>query len=277
MTTTVITGATAGIGLAIATDLARAGHRVLLVGRNPDRLASAATVVRGAAAGSTQVLEVVGDLATVRGSRAVGDAIVQRLDRVDALVHCAGLWPTRKVITADGFEEAFAVNHLAPAILNERLRPLLAASAPARIVQVSAGLYIKGRVDLERDPRGDSFHRFRTYATTKLWNLLGTLELARSLDGTSIAVTAVHPGVVRTKLGDPGGLLGVVLRLVKRSWLTPEQGARGPVYLVGAPDPAARHGMYFDQTKAMALASPADDRALATAVAAKTRAILDAR
>ncbi|NVB80039.1 MAG: SDR family NAD(P)-dependent oxidoreductase [Kofleriaceae bacterium] len=276
MKTAVVTGATAGIGLEIARGLAHAGHRVVVVGRGRDRVAAAVDIVRGAAADPLAVVPIIGDLATVGGIRDVGDAVA-RLDRLDALVHCAGLWPTRKVITVDGFEEAFAVNHLAPAILNERLRPLLAASAPARVIQVSAGLYIKGRVDLERDPGGDSFHRFRTYATTKLWNLLETLELARSLDASSIAVTAVHPGVVRTKLGDPGGLLGLVLRFIKRSWLTPEQGARGPVHLADAPDPAARHGMFFDQTEPMALASPADDRALASAVAAKTRAILDAR
>ena len=71
----------------------------------------------------------------------------------------------------NGLEQAFVTNHLAPFLLNHELEPLLVASG-ARVVQVSAGLYVKGRADPARTPTGLDFHPVRTYADTKLCNLL---------------------------------------------------------------------------------------------------------
>jgi NAD(P)-dependent dehydrogenase (short-subunit alcohol dehydrogenase family) len=268
--TVVVTGATSGIGLAIARGAAAAGASVVLVGRDAVRLTAAS---REVGAGARAPFCVVGDLATLDGMHATADALLAHGAPIDALVHCAGLWPTRLERSADGFEEAFAVNHLAPFVLNERLRARLIESA-ARVVQVSAGLYVKGRVDLTRDPRGESFHKLRTYATTKLWNLLATQALARSLEGSAVRVNAVHPGVVRTKLGDMSGPLGVVLRAVKLLWLTPTVGALGPLALALDDAHAHTHGRYFDQLRPLALVPPADDLALARDVVAATRALV---
>ena len=116
------------------------------------------------------------------------------------LVHNAGVWPTRLERNEDGVEQAFAVNHLAPFQLNLALEDRL-----RRVVQVSAGLYVKGRVDPDRTPAGADFHRMRTYCDTKLANLLVLPLFARRWQDAGVTIDAVHPGVVRTRLGDPGG------------------------------------------------------------------------
>jgi NAD(P)-dependent dehydrogenase (short-subunit alcohol dehydrogenase family) len=267
--TCVVTGASSGIGRAVAGALAARGLRVVMVCRDRERGERARREITAAAApGGPPPELVVADLAPLAGVRAAARALLERCPRLDVLVHNAGVWPVRLERTADGLEVGFAVNHLAPFVLNQLLAERLAASAPARVVQVSAGLYVRGRVDLERTPSGGDFGRFATYATTKLCNLLATLELARRLAaaGRGVTVNAVHPGVVRTKLGALPGAMGVALRLVKLAWATPARGAEGPVRLATDPALDGATGRYFDRLAEAALLPPAEDAALAHAL-----------
>ncbi len=123
------------------------------------------------------------------------------------LVHNAGVWPSRVERDEEGLERAFIENHLAPFGLNLLLEPLLVSSR-THVVQVSAGLYGLGRVELAKTPYGDDFHPVRTYATTKLLNLLCMPRFAKRWAGRGPRIDAVHPGVIRTGLGDRPGVLG---------------------------------------------------------------------
>jgi len=247
--TFVVTGATSGIGLALARALAHTAGRLVIVGRNEARL-QAATEATRQDGHNLKVVPILADLGTLEGIRALAEQL-DRLPRIDALVHNAGILPVRRKLTSDGFEESFATNHLAPFILNRRLRTRLVASAPSRVVQVSAGLALGARVDLEGDPRGARFEPVSTYARTKLWNLLATLAFAEELEGSGVTVNAVHPGVVRTRLGE--GAPGVPGVSARSGWLSPESGARGPLYLTTAPELARTTGRFFDQTREVAV------------------------
>lgn len=206
---------------------------------------------------------MVGDLSVLSGVRAVAAELLRRCERIGVLVHNAGVWPTTLVRTADGFEQAFAVNHLAPFLLNHLLEERLSASG-TRVVQVSAGLYVKGRVDLDRTPTGADFHRMRTYCTTKLANLLMVPGFARRWQDAGVSIDAVHPGVIKTGLGDPGGAMGLLLKVIKRSWADPVRGAAPVVRLALAPgDPSGR---YFDGDRQVALEPVAEDSVLAQQV-----------
>ncbi|NBM15404.1 SDR family NAD(P)-dependent oxidoreductase [Streptomyces sp. GC420] len=252
--TAVVTGANRGIGFAVAAELTRRGHRAVLVTRSRENGERAAAALGGASG------LVVGDLSVLSGVRSVADELLSRYDRIDVLVHNAGVWPSRLVRTPDGWEQAFAVNHLAPFLLNHLLEGRLLESR-TRVVQVSAGLYVKGRLDLDLTPTGADFHRMRTYCTTKLANLLTIPLFARRWQGAGVRIDAVHPGVVRTGLGDSGGISGLLLKAVKLSWAAPEQGA-GPV--VGlALEPGSASGRYFDAGRQLPLAPVAADQILA--------------
>src|SRR5262245_16064031 len=157
----VVTGGNRGIGHALCERLAGEGHKVLLVARDPKRGQAAAADMRG------DVAFVEGDLSTIASVRRLADELLDRCPRVDVLVHNAGIWPSRRVLTGDGVEESFAVNHLAPFLLNHLLEARL-----GRVVQVSAGLYVKGRAEPGRTSVGADFSSIRTYADTKLCNLL---------------------------------------------------------------------------------------------------------
>jgi NAD(P)-dependent dehydrogenase (short-subunit alcohol dehydrogenase family) len=227
MRTAVVTGGNRGIGYAVCEALTHKGFRVVAVTRTPS-----APVPPGVEA-------IQGDLSSRRTVAALAATLTEACPTIDVLVHNAGVWPTRLRHNEDGIEESFAVNHLAPFQLNLALEPRL-----RRVVQVSAGLYVKGRVDPERTPWGKDFHRIRTYCDTKRANLLLVPLFADRWKDKHTTIDAIHPGVFRTTLGDPGGTLGALLRLVKRTWSPPAEGAPPIVRLASTPGT----GRYFNVT-----------------------------
>jgi NAD(P)-dependent dehydrogenase (short-subunit alcohol dehydrogenase family) len=258
----VVTGGNRGIGYEIVRALALQGAHVVMVGRSNERGRAALAQLQAAAPHGTITL-VAGDLGTIAGTRQLAHALLQTLPRIDVLINNAGVWPAKKVINADGLEEAFMVNFLAPFMLSQLLKDRLAASAPARIVQVNAGLYANGKVDLDKTPYGADFSRFRTYANSKL---CGALTLAQEADifaEHGVTVNMVHPGVVNTDLGQMSGVLGWLLRQIKRTWMSPEQGAVAPVWLAGSFEVADKTGLYFNEKKEIPLDDGAKDEQLA--------------
>ncbi|TKK84486.1 SDR family NAD(P)-dependent oxidoreductase [Herbidospora galbida] len=228
----VVTGGNRGIGYAVSAELARRGHRVVVVARDAARGEQALRSLPGEAE------LVVGDLSTVAGMRGVAERLAEVCPRIDVLVHNAGLWPSRLTLTPDGLEESFAVNHLAPFTLNRLLEDRL-----ARVVQVSAGLYVKGKADPGRTPHGADFHPLRTYADTKLCNVAVLPLFAERWRARGGTIDAVHPGVINTGLGARSGPVGLLLKAAKRFWKTPDQGAAPVVALTEG----STTGRYFNE------------------------------
>jgi retinol dehydrogenase-12 len=232
----VVTGGTSGIGRAVAQGLARRGYRLLLPVRSLERGAQARQAILADL--PEAVVDLVPcDLAEQASVRKAAAAVRRKTDRLDLLVHCAGVFlPTRQV-TADGIEATFATNHLGPFLLTHELLPLLRRSAPSRIVSV-ASRYGGARIDfddlnLERRP----YSYLKAVPASKLAQVLFTQELAERLSGTGIAVNAAHPGLVaRTRLLEQtGGFFRFVTNLVGG---TPEAGADTPLWLATSPETA---------------------------------------
>lgn len=257
----VVTGAGRGIGLAVAQALAERGAELALVVRDERRAAPAlAPVLAAAAARGSAARVVVGDLGCVRTAKLLARDLTAACPRIDAFVHNAGLLPDRRELEEDGLERAFVVNHLAPFVLNRLLEPVFLASG-THVVQVTAGMYPLGRPDLAKTPRGEDFHVVRTYATTKLMNLLLLPLFTARWQGRGPAMNAVHPGVIRTGLGDRPGALGHLVRAVKWLWKAPEAGARPVVRLALEASPGS--GRYFEEETEKELRPMARDPELA--------------
>jgi NAD(P)-dependent dehydrogenase (short-subunit alcohol dehydrogenase family) len=259
--TFIVTGGNTGIGKAIALSLAQKQLHVVIVSRDSQKGDQAVAEIQNATDHDAVDL-VVGDLSSVSSTHQLADTLIERFPQTAVLINNAGVWMPKRKLNQDQLEYSFMVNHLAPFILSTRLLPLLKSNAPARIVNVNAGLYVKGKIDLKKTPFGNDFSRMGTYANTKLCNLLFTRELANRINDSGVTVNAVHPGVIRTNLGDTSGIVGALLRLVKRSWASPEEGALAPVWLATSSVVEGINGQYYDEQEAVEASENAKDEEL---------------
>lgn len=203
----VVTGATSGIGLATARRIAAGGAAVYVVGRDPTRTAAAVDAVHDGTA--TSVRGFVADLASQREVRGLASALRQAADTegraLDAIVHVAGLYSSRRVVTEDGIELTFAVNHLAPFLLtHELLASRRVHASPTRVVVVSSDAHRGATLDPCRVARPTRDRGLRAYARSKLANVLFVRALA-SQEGATVRAYAVDPGLVDTGIGGKHG------------------------------------------------------------------------
>jgi NAD(P)-dependent dehydrogenase (short-subunit alcohol dehydrogenase family) len=244
--TVLVTGANQGIGKAAALALARQGARVIIVARNAHKGRAAIADIE-AATGSREVELVVADLSSQAEVRRAAAEVRSRHGRLHVLVNNAGVYVPERHVTVDGFEETFAVNHLASFLLTAELIDLLRSSAPARIVNVSSEAHRHARMqwdDLQFAQR--PYRAWRAYGQSKLANVLFTYELARRLEGTGVTANALHPGVVGSGFGQTyGGAMSFLVKLARPFLLTPEQGAATTVYLASSPEVEGVTGKYF--------------------------------
>jgi retinol dehydrogenase 12 len=262
--TCLVTGATSGIGEAIARQLVTAGHHVIVVARTTERgqRAQQRIAVRTSAG---QVDLLTADLSNMGEVRALGHRVQADYPQLDVLVLNAGVARPRREMTRDGFEADFATNHLSAFLLAQTLGDLLVASAPARIVTVSSSAHAHvTSVDLDAMVTGGNFHHLRTYSATKLLNLLFTSALARRLDGSGVTANAADPGFVRSNLGhDAPGLFGAFLALARPFQLSPVRGAATPVHLATSAEVAGITGGYFVKSRPATPSPLAQDHQLA--------------
>lgn len=250
--TAVVTGANSGIGLETARELARTGHRTLLLCRNPERAAAAKADIDGSVRDATTEI-VIADLGSQAQTRNAAEEIAGRVDALDLLVNNAGVTIRKREETDEGIDAMLAINHLGPFLLTNLLLPLLHAAPSARIVNLASDAHKFGNVDLDDLQATDGYGLLGMprYGDTKLMNIHFTRELARRLEGTEVTANSVHPGAVRTNLGDPPAIVRAVVGLFFQS---PEKGARTSLAAALDPEYAEINGSYFVNGK------PADNR-----------------
>lgn len=207
----IVTGATSGLGLETATELARRGARVVLTARSAAKGEAALARLRDLVPDATaEVAEL--DLTRLASVRDFADRTAQRLPRLDLLVNNAGVMATPFERTADGFELQIGTNHLGHVALTARLLPLLIDRPGSRVVTVSSVGHRAGRIDLaDLNWERRTYRRWPAYFASKLANLLFAFELDRRLRGSGAATAslAAHPGGSRTHLGrGHGGAVG---------------------------------------------------------------------
>jgi NAD(P)-dependent dehydrogenase (short-subunit alcohol dehydrogenase family) len=205
----------------------------------------------------------IADLSSLEQVRGLAGRLAG-LDRIDVLINNAGLVLGERRITPDGLEHVFAVNHLAPFLLTSLLLPKLTGSAPARVVTVASDAHSAARLDL-RDPNLEhGWDSWRSYANSKLANILFTRELARRLDGTGVTATCAHPGVVRTGFGrESRPLLKLGITIARPFMASPERGADTIVYLASSPEVAGQTGGYYVKRQQREPSAAARDDTLA--------------
>ncbi|GGU95488.1 3-oxoacyl-ACP reductase [Actinomadura cremea] len=225
--TILITGATDGLGRALAAELAAAGATVLVHGRSEER-------------GKATLEEIGGrtswyraDLSSLAETRALAEAVRADHPRLDVLVNNAGIGgPRDREESADGHELTFAVNYLSGYLLTRLLLPALAASAPARIVNVSS--LGQQAIDFDDVMLTRGYSPIRAYCQSKLAQILFTIDLDAELAGTNVTANALHPATY------------MPTKMVSSPTSTLEEGLRATHRLVTDPALDAVSGRFFD-------------------------------
>ncbi|NQV80182.1 MAG: SDR family oxidoreductase [Alphaproteobacteria bacterium] len=258
-----VTGATDGIGLVTARELASRGARVIVVGRNDEKGASAVSRIVSVAPGST-VQFLRADLSSQSDIKDLAARVQGEFERLDILVNNAGATFTRRLESVDGHEMTFALNHMSYFSLTLRLMDLLVAGAPSRVVNVSSVMHRWGKLDFGNLQYQHSYSGTKAYSRSKLCNLLFTYELAARLAGTGVVANAVHPGIVRSNFANNNGRgTRVLFDVVKAlSGISVESGAATSVHVATAPELAERSGLYFSKSRPTKSSRRSHDRQL---------------
>jgi len=238
-----ITGATDGLGRELARELASRGATVLLHGRNAGKGAAAARQIQEAT-GEELPAFYLADFSSLAEVRGLADQILAEHDRLDVLVNNAGIgtaWRGRseREVSEDGYELRFAVNYLAPFLLTRLLLPLLARSAPARIVNVaSAG---QAAIDFDDVMLGRTYSGVQAYCQSKLADVMLTFDLADELRGHGVTANCLHPGTF------------MPTQMVLEAGVTPvdslESGVEATLRLVVDPELDGVTGKYFERLR----------------------------
>ena len=247
-----VTGATDGIGKAAATELARRGATLTIVGRDQEKTAQVLAELRRES-GNANLDLLLCDLSRPADVRRAAELFKTKNDRLDVLVNNAGATFRKPTMGPDGIELTFALNHLGYFQLTTALLDLLRKTPGARVVSTSSSMQARGKLDLERTPTSLQGSGLSAYATSKLANVLFTKELQRRLSGTTVTANCFEPGMVRTQFGgfgaDQGLLLNVVYAVARPFARTPEEGADSLVWLATSPEAASFEGEYVSKRR----------------------------
>lgn len=238
--TILITGATDGLGRALAEELAGAGGRVLVHGRDDRRGRETVDGIRRHT-GNDDIHWLRADLASLDEVRGLADQVIAEYDELHGLVNNAGIGTTlpgdgRRLESADGYELRLAVNYLAGYLLTRRLIPLLIRSAPARIVSVSSAG--QAPIDFDDVMLERHYSGVQAYCQSKLAQVMMTFDLAEELDPETVTANCLHPGTyMPTKMVHAAGVTPVAAL---------EDGVRATGRLVADPELDGVTGHYFN-------------------------------
>jgi retinol dehydrogenase 12 len=257
----VITGGTDGIGKAAAYGLAVQGAKLLVHGRDPDKGARAVAELK-ARSGNKAIEFLQADFSSLADVRRLAAAVMQHTPRVDVLVNNAGGIFGKRMLSSDGYEMTFAVNHLAPFLLTHLLVDTLKSAGESRIVTTASHAHRGAKISFDDLQATRKYSAMGVYGTSKLANILFTRALAKRLRGTAVTATCLHPGFVRTEIGrnfDMSPWLKRIFGLIWHFARAPEKGAETVVYLATSPQVQGASGGYYFDCKLTPTSSAAQD------------------
>lgn len=249
--TVVFTGGTDGMGRVAAEKMAGLGASMVLLGRNREKSLAVVAAINKTYPDRARFVQC--DMASLQSVRACAEDVLRSTPRIDVLVNCAGANFNERMMTEDGFECCWQVNHLGPFLLTMLLLDRVRASAPARIVNLSSAMERYGHINLEDLQMEGRWSLLKAYGSAKLAMGMCTKKLSKDLQGTGVTVNALNPGFIRTNLlRDSGGWKACIGRPYMACFASPaEVGADRIITMSVAPQYSGVSGefVYEDEVR----------------------------
>ena len=260
----IITGGNAGIGFETAKEIARLGANVYIVGRDKIKVENAVQQLV-ADTGNKNINYFIANMSSQKSVRELATQIKSKLQKIDVLINNAGgVFPDFK-LSEDGLEMTIATNHFAYFLLTTLLLDLVKKSDYARIVNVASGSHYRGKIDFESFTQNKGYFILKAYEQSKLANVLFSLDLADRLKDTGVTVNCLHPGFVKTDIGNKDTSWYAKLFWTLSSsigGLSVKDGAKTSIYLATSDEVKGVTGKYFEKCKVKEPASLAKDKNL---------------
>jgi len=261
----IITGANAGIGRAAAGQIAGRGYHVILACRNAERAAGAKSEIESTLPDASVEVGLV-DMGIQASVRRFAAEVMAAHAVVDVIIHNAAAFDVsqkERVVTEEGIEMVWAVDHVGPVLLTELLMPALRRSANGRVITVSSkGLLAMPRLKVDAEDPEFERRRFsvtRAYYQAKRAQVIYTYWLADRLAGTSMTANCVRVTAVKIDLSRYPNLSAFRRRmysLKSRMSITPEEMAETYTWLATSEEAAQMNGCYFDENHAEVRSAP---------------------
>ena len=246
MKTIIVTGSNSGIGKEAALNLAKSGHRILMLCRDSEKSEQVFKKIL-TQSGNENVFLIPVDLSDPLSIRVAVEKVKSQYQKIDVLVNNAGVYKVKRQETASGVEMTFAVNFLAPFMLSQMLLENLEASGNARIINVVSELYKSGSIDFDNLMSKTGYKAGNAYANSKLASVLYTVELAKGTRDKGITVNALHPGVLATN--SFRDYPNFIMKIVNLFLENPKKGGERITYLAISDEVKEISGRYFYKTE----------------------------
>lgn len=245
----VVSGATSGVGYEAVKALASGGANICLVARNENKAKAVKQEIEKKY--SVTVDYFLADFSDLQQVEKAALAIADKYPKIDVLINSAGIHSTRRILNQAGIEMVFCVNHLAPFLFTQLLLDKMIQSSPSKIIQVNSeghrfnGLNLN---DLNWEKR--IYMGLRSYGASKTAQLLTVWQMAENLKGTGVTINAMHPGGVKTNIGNNNGwLYRWFLHNVTWHFLKdPKISGAALYYLASAKELSQTSGKFFNLT-----------------------------
>jgi len=259
----VITGATSGVGLEALKKIVLNDVHVYVVARNIIKAKDLINDLKKHKNAKIDLIEA--DFSLLSEVRKAAKEILITTSKIDILINCAGLHSTKKILTKEGHETVFAVNHLASFLFTHLLLDAIKASIPSRILQINSEGHRFNGLDInDLDWKNRHYTGLRGYGASKTAQLLTTWEIHDQLVGSNVTINAMHPGDVKTNIGQNNGFIYRLFSklVIQRFLKDPKVSGESIYYLIAEPSLEKVSGQYFHLTQISVPAKHALNREL---------------
>jgi len=258
-----ITGATSGIGKAVAFKLSDLGASLILLSRNEEKGDRICEQIRKRTE-NAQVKFYRVDISSMRDVKSAVERIKSNFNHIDVLINNAGARFDNYLKNDQGVELTFATNHLGHFLLTLSLIEKLKKSEQGRIINVSSSAHTGVTQELDNIVVPVNYDRMVAYGRSKLANLYFTYELSNKLKNSKITVNALHPGAVATNIGRhkwlPAWAKYYIFYILNRRLISPQKAAETIIYLASNMEVRKITGKYFFDKKEIKSSSASYDR-----------------